>query len=68
MGAAGGDDQGRIAVSVCALFFFFRVVVGVLWWGLVEAKAGTFLSVVVWDLALRLADFFLRHPEVLCLF
>ena len=44
MGAAGGDDQGRSAVSVCALvFIFFRVVVGVLWWGLVGAIGDVFL-------------------------
>ena len=44
MGAAGGDDQGRSAVSVCALFFFvFFMVVGVLWWGLVGAFGDVFL-------------------------
>ena len=66
LGAADDDSQGPGAVSLCALVF--RVMVGVLWWSLVGAEGDFFLSLVVWESALRLADFFRRQPEVLCLY
>ena len=62
---ADDDSQPGGALCLCVLWFLglYLVFCGGDWW----ERWGMFLCLVVWELALRFADFFLRHPEVLWL-